>query len=826
MENLLKDIRYGFRMLIKSPGFTTVAVLSLALGIGANTAIFSIISAFLFAPLPVEEPSRLVSIFTTDVKNPGNLPVSHYNFMDYRDKNDVFTGVLSYNFAAANLNKGSGETRQVFGQVVSGNYFDVLGVKPLYGRGFYPDEDKTPSTHPVVVLSHTSWQRDFGGDPSIVGQNISLNRRDFTVIGIAPAGFTGPDVGGGPDFWVPMMMHNELQPDLAMFYDNRRGLAFNLIGRLKPNVTLGQAQASLGSLASQLEQEYRTDNEGRNVKLIPLLQARIDPGGDGQLMRTSVILMLIVGIVLLIACVNVTNLLLARATKRRREIAIRLAIGASRARLIRQLMTESLLLSLVGGAVGFLIAFWTKDLITALVPFGFGPNGPDAGMDMRVLAFTLVISIVSGVLFGLAPALQASKPDLVPTLKGEITMAAGHRGFDGNLRKSLGVLLRNGLVVLQVALSLFALITAGLFVRSLQKAKEVNPGFVSDNVLMMGFNMGREGYNEAQAKQFHRQLLERVQTIPGVQSATIARNRPFGGGFSRSVFIEGQEPPPGGRGVLVQTNVIGPGFFETLGVPLLKGRDFNDADREGAPLVVIINETMANRFWPNQDAIGKRFKFFGDPNYREVAAIAADSKVNSLTEERRPYAYIPLLQEYSPQFTLELRTLGDPTNMVAALRSEVQAIDPNLSVLNVETLKDRVSQSLQGERSQASLLGAAGLLALLLASIGLYGVMAYSVAQRTREIGIRMALGASRTDVLGLVLKQGVTLVSTGVVIGLAFAFAVTRVLASSLFGVAAADPLTFAGTSALLIAVALLATYFPARRAMKVDPMIALRYE
>jgi predicted permease len=823
MENLLKDIRYGIRMLVKSPGFTIVAVLSLALGIGANTAIFSIISAFLFAPLPVEEPSRLVSIFTTDVKNPGNLPVSHYNYIDYRDKNDVFTGVASYNFAAANLNKGAGETRQIFGMIVSGNYFDVLGVKPAYGRTFIPDEDKTPSTHPVVVLSYACWQRDFGGDASIVGKNISINRRDFNVVGIAPKDFKGTDIGDGPDFWSPIMMHNELQPDLATFYDGRRGLLFSLIGRLKPGVTIQQAQASLGTLASQLEQEYRKDNEGRNVKLVPLLEARINPDGEGQLMTTSIILMSIVGTVLLIACANVTNLLLARATKRRREIAIRLAIGSSRARLIRQLMTESLFLSLVGGAIGFLVAFWTKDLITALIPFGGGPNSSATALSPRVLIFTFAISVVSGLLFGLAPALQASNPDLVPTLKGEVTVPVGQR-------RRWRLSLRKVLVVLQVALSLFALITAGLFVRSLQKAREVNPGFVSDNVLLMGFNMGREGYNEAQARQFHRLLLERVQAMPGIQSVTLARDRPFGGGFLRSVFIEGQEPTAGGRGVLVQTNVIGPKFFETLGVPLLKGRDFTEADKEDAPRVVIINETMANRFWPNQDAIGKRFKFFGDEQYREVAGVASDSKVNRLTEQRTPYVYIPLLQEYSPQVTLEARTLSDPANMVAALRSEVQGIDPSISVLNVQTLNDRVNQSLQGERSQASLLGTAGLLALLLASIGLYGVMAYSVAQRTREIGIRMALGASRKDVFALVIRQGVALVSTGVVIGLAGAYVVsfffTRWFATSLFGVTAADPLTYAGTSLLLITVALLATYFPARRATKVDPIIALRYE
>ncbi|MGA9769132.1 MAG: ABC transporter permease [Blastocatellia bacterium] len=818
METLLKDIRYGFRMLLRSPGFTAVAVISLALGIGTNTAIFSIISSFLLAPLPVDEPKQLVSIFTTDAKNPGPLPVSHYNYLDYRDKTDVFTGVLAYNFAQVNLSKGAGDNKQLFALVVSGNYFDVLGVKPVQGRGFIADEDKTLSSHPVTVLSYGCWQRDFGGDQSIVGSTISLNRRDFTVVGVAPKDFTGTILGGGPDMWIPMMMHKEIQPDLDGFYDARRGLAFNVVGRLKPGVTVEQAQAAASALAYQLEKEYPKDNEGRNVKLMSLLQARIDPDGDGDTVRTSAILLGTVGIILLIACANITNLLLARATKRRREIAIRLAIGASRGRLIRQLMTESLVLSLVGGTVGFFAALWTKDLIRSFVPFGGGPNAPSVGLDSRVLLFTLTVTIVSGLLFGLVPALQASKPDLVPTLKGDITQPVGQRGFRLNLRKVL--------VILQVSLSLLSLITAGLFVRSLQKAKEVNPGFITDKVVVFGFNLGREGYTPEQGRQFHRQALERVMALPGIESASIARDRPFAGGFQRSVFIEGQEPPPGGRGVLVQTNNVERKFFETLGIPLQRGRDFAETDNEKAPKVVIINEAMASRFWPDQDALGKRFKFFGDDDYREIVAIARDSKINSLTEQRRPFVYLPMLQEYSPQMTLEVRTSNDPKGMISAIRSEIQGIDPSLSVLNIQTLSDRVDGSLQGERSQANLIGTAGLLALLLASVGLYGVMSYSVAQRTREIGIRMALGASRKNVMGLVLKQGVSLVSAGVVIGLGVAFGVTRVIASSLFGVTAVDPLTFAGTSLILIVVSLVASYIPARRATKVDPMIALRYE
>ncbi|HSB09292.1 MAG TPA: ABC transporter permease [Blastocatellia bacterium] len=817
METLLKDARYGLRMLLRSPGFTAVALLSLALGIGANTAIFSIVSALLFAPLPVHEPSQLVSIFTTDVKNPGPLPTSHLNYLDYRDKSDVFSDILGYTFAPVNLSGTGGETKQLFASVVSGNYFDVLGVNAAFGRTFFPDEDKTPGTNPVVVLSFGAWQREFGGDPAAVGRTISLNRHDFAVIGVAPKDFTGTDLGGGPDLWVPMAMHDQIQPGFD-WYNTRRGLFIAMIGRLKPGVGATQAQAGMTALGSQLEQEYRKDNEGRNVRLVPLLTARQDPTGDGQASLTSNALMGIAAVVLLIACANVTNLLLARATRRKREIAIRLAIGASRARLIRQLMTESLLISLAGGVIGFFAALWSKDVLRSLVPFPVGPNQQGSSIDPRVLLFAFLISVVSGVLFGLAPALQASRPDLVPTLKGEITMAAASRG--------LRVSLRHALVVLQVGLSLFALITAGLFVRSLQKAQSVNPGFNPENVVLMAFNLGREGYSEAQGRNFHQQVVERVRGVPGVVDATIARDRPFAGGFQRSVFIEGQEPTPGGRGVLVQVNNIGQRFFETLRIPLLSGRDFSETDSEKSPKVLIINEAMANRFWPDQDALGKRLKLFGDQDYREVVGIVGDSKYNSLTEPRRPFMYVPLLQEYQSQFNLHVRTSSEPKGMVAALRAEVQALDPSLSVLNIQTLTERIQNSLGGERTQATLLGSGGVLALLLAAVGLYGVMSYSVAQRTREIGIRMALGAGRGNVMGLVLRQGVTLVSAGVVLGLTGAFIVTRLLASLLFGVSATDPLTFIGTSAILLAVALVASYVPARRATKVDPIIALRYE
>ena len=676
MGTLWQDVRFGFRILFKSPAFTIVAALSLALGIGANTAVFSIINAALLKPLPVEEPESLVSLFTTDAKNPGNLPTSHLNYVDYRDQNQVFSGLLAYSFAQVSLTRGE-TTEPVFGLVASGNYFDVLGVKAALGRTFMPDEDKTPGAHPVVVLSHGLWQRSFGGDTNLVGKTISVNRHDFTVIGIVPEGFSGTDLGPGPDFWVPMMMHDQAQPGFD-FYNSRRALILNLIGRLKPGVALQQAQASLKIFTGQLAQSFPKDNEGRGAKIVPLLQARIDPDGSGQLLLASGVMMAVVALVLLIACANIANLLMARASARRKEIAMRLALGAGRARLIRQLLTESLVLSLVGGALGFLAAFWAKDLLSSFDPVGGGPNVPP-----------------------------------VATL---------------NFR------------------------------------------------------------------------------------------------FSHTVFPEGQAPSE--RGVLVQVNNVGLRFFETLGIPLITGRDFTEQDGENAPQVVIVNETMARRYWPNQNAIGKRFKFFGDESYREVVGVARDTKYNRLTEANTPFIYRPLLQNYADAGTLHVRATGDAAQITAAVRGAVNELAPNLPLLNVQTLSDCIDQSLDGQRSQTRLLAFFGLLALLLSSIGIYGVMAYSVAQRTREIGIRMALGARSQNVLSLVAMQGMALVMGGVALGLIGAFAVTRLIGSLLFGVGAADPVTFVIASLLLVGVAALAGYLPARRATKVDPLIALRHD
>ena len=815
MERLWQDLRYGFRMLLKSPGFTVVAILSLALGIGANTAIFSVLNSFLLAPLPVERPTELVSIFTTDTKNPGNLPVSHWNFKDFREKNAVFTDVTAFTPGGASMTVGK-ETTGVGVNMVAGNYFDVLGVRAMIGRTFLPDEDKTPDTSPVVVLSYGTWQRNFGGNPNIVNSTIVLNRQPFTVVGVTPQDFEDINLGGGPDMWSPIMMHNVLAPG-SIFFEGRRGLAFFVVGRLKPGVQLSQAQAAMTTLATQLEQEYKTDNGGRNVRLIPLLQARLDPTGDGQLMLQSILMMSIVGVVLLIACANVANLLLARATKRQREIAIRLSIGASRSVLIRQLMTESLLLSIIGGLVGFLVAFWSRDLISSFLPFGGGgPNTNNPNLNPRVLLFTFALSIISGLIFGLVPALQASKPDLVPTLKGESTLGSRRGGFRINLRHVL--------VVLQVSLSLVSLVGAGLLVRSLQKAQEVDPGFRVDNVLLINVNVGAQGYKPEQGKVFYQQLLDRVRATAGVKSAAIAQNGPFGGGIARSVFLEGADPTPGNRGVLVQLNTVGSKYFDTMGIPIVRGRDFSDTDTEMSPKVVIVNEVMANRFWPGVDPIGKRFKFFGEEFYREVAGVSKNTKVNSLTEAGLSYIYVPLTQNYTANVTLHVQTVGDPAAMTSPLRGVIQSLDANLQVQNVRTVRERVTRSLGGQYQQSQLMTFLGFLALLLASIGLYGVMAYSVAQRTREIGIRMALGANRIDVLKLILGHALLLVSIGIGLGLAVAAVLSQTIKTLLFGISAADPITYVGTSVVLALVALLASYIPARRATKVNAQTALR--
>ena len=570
---MLQDLRYGLRMLAKSPGFTAVAVLSLALGIGANTAIFSLVNAALLKPIPVREADRLAAVFMTDQRNPGNLPLSHLNYKDLRDQNQVFSEMAGFTFAQVNWSTGT-ESEQIPMQVVSGNYFTVLGAQPQLGRTFLPEEDQKPV--PVVVLSHGFWERSLGGDANIVGKTLTLNRTAFTVVGVAQKGFTGTILGGDPSGWVPMAMHAVAQPNFD-WYEQRRGLFLFAFGRLKPGVSTDQAAVQLRTVFAGLEQAFPNDNKGRSAGAVALLDARLNPQGEAgaPIVRLSMILMAVVGIVLLIACANVANLLLGRATRRRKEIALRLALGAGRLRLVRQLVTESTLLSLVGGGLGLLLAYWLLDALVAAnleLPL---PVGRDLAIDARVLAFTTILAVATGMIFGIAPAIQSSKPDIVPVLKNEIVPAGtAHRGLRGFLA------LRQMLVVAQIALSLVSLVAAGAFLRSLTRAEATETGFETSGVLVMNFNLGREGYTPARGQIFYDHAATQVSGLPGVRHAAIAQSAPLAGGLLRSVFPEGQDTTTRDR-ILVQVNSIGTGYFETIGIPLIRGRDFTRADATG-----------------------------------------------------------------------------------------------------------------------------------------------------------------------------------------------------------------------------------------------------
>ncbi len=833
MDSIVKDLHYGIRSLLKRPGFTVIAVLTLALGIGANTAIFSVVNATLMRLPPVADPDRLVYVFN----GPAGAVFSYPDYAAMRDQNNVFDGMVAWGGIAASLNSGD-QTDQVSGAIVSGNFFDTIGVRAQLGRVITTEDDKTPAAHPVVVISQRLWQTRFAADPNVVGRQLLLNGNAFTVIGVLPAGFDGLQLGSVRDLYVPMMMQatmrppragysGEMNPDLLQVRGNRW---LSSIGKLKPGVTREQAQASLALIAKQLEEAYPKTNRNRAVSIASLSETD-DPQSRRQLSSVARLLMAVVGIVLLIACANVANLLLARSSARTKEIAVRLAIGATRARIVRQLLTEGVLLAMLGGATGLLLAWWiTRSLSAAPPPAGSLPIAVQYSIDVRVLLFTLAISLLAGIVFGLAPALRASRPALVPALKDD---AAAF--FERTRIFSL----RNLLVVTQVALSVVLLIAAGLFLRSLHRAQAVDPGFDAEKVVTLPLNINLLRYTRPQGREFYRQIVERVEAIPGVESASLARIAAVSGGSSvRSLLIEGHAGSDNqfrsegagaasGSADSVSTNVIGPRYFQTMGIGFLQGRDFNAQDTEGQPLVVIVNEAFVRRHFPSESVLGRRLSFSGPEGpWREIVGVVRTSKYYSLGEGPTPVTYLPLPQNHETGMTLHVRTAADPTTIVGAIRSETQSLEKNLPLATPERMTDRVSNSLYAARMGAILLGVFGGLALLLASIGLYGVMAFAVSRRTRELGIRVALGARPGDVFRLVLRQGMTLVIAGVVLGLAVAAMVTRLLTSFLYGVSTTDALTFTAIPVLLTVVALLACYLPARRATKVEPLVALRYE
>ena len=821
MNTLWQDIRYAARMLLKTPGFTLVAVLSLAIGIGANTTIFSLVNGLLLRPLPgIARPQQLVDIHATDQRSSYHT-FSYPDYEYFRDHSQAFDGLFAFGGVPLSLNAGA-QPERTFGMLVSGNYFDVLGVRPVRGRFFTPEEDRTPSTHPVAVVSYGMWQGQFAADASLVGKTVALNGHTFTIIGIAPRDFRGTWVGLTPDVWVPLMMQREARPGGDQLGRNMRWL--QLSGRLKDGVTTQQAQGEMSTLAAQIAQAFPDSNRDQGVDV---QRASAVPGEvRGLLVGFMSLLMGFVALVLLIACANVAGLFLARSSARRKEIAIRMALGASRWRIVRQLLTESVLLFLVGGALGVLVAFWVTDLLQAFKPPAEMPLSFDFSVDQRVLLFTFLVSLTTGILFGLAPALATSKPDVVPALK------AGTPGSVGASQKSRT---RSLFVVAQVAVSLVLLVAAGLFLRSLQNASAIDIGFRPENVQLVSFDLLTQGYDKTKGQEFYRQLVERVTAMPGVDAVSLASMIPLNGNTRmEGISVPGVEPPEGRSTFQIDVNTVDAGYFETVQMPVVRGRGFNETDREGAPRVCVVNETMAHRFFPDAAAssvVGKRISF-GEASgnnaaQTEIIGVVKDGKYGTLGEDPLPYIFKPLAQNYTGEMTLHVRTgATNAASVLTAVRGEVNRLDRDLPLLNVMPMTEAVGFSLIPLRLAASVVGTLGTFGLLLAAIGIFGVVNYSVTNRTREIGIRMALGAQRADVLRLIVRQGMTLALVGVGLGLVIAFALSRLLVSLLYGISATDLVTFAGIALLLTAVAFLASYIPARRATKVDPMIALRYE
>jgi predicted permease len=823
MGNLLKDVRYGLRVLWKSKGFTLVAVLTLGLGIGVNTAIFSGVSAFVLRPLSgVGEPERVFSLFEVPADGRGGYnDFSYPDLLDYRAQTDVFEGLTAHTMTQAALGDGREQADVAWGQLVSGNFFDVLKVRMQHGRGFLPEEDATPGTHPVVVLSDDLWRTRYGADPDIVNKTVQLNGRPLTVVGVAPADFFGSKWALGMKFWVPLMMKQPLTGGTNAWETQRGNHWLEVLGRLKPGVTPEQAAAALTAVAVRLEAEYpNARNKNVRALVVPEREGRWDDLA-GVVRLSSGMALAVVGLVLLVACANVANMLLARSVVRRREIGIRLALGAGRWRVVRQLLVESLLLALGGGLVGLVLSFWMTDALTAFFPSIAYQITLDVSPDARALVFTLGVSLLTGLVFGLAPAFQATKPDLVPVLKGESQRT-------GRARK---LSLRNALVVAQVALSLVVLVCAALFVQSFRHAKSIDPGFATSGAYVVSVNPGLFGYEKEQGREFYRRLGERVRAMPGVEGAGYVDWMPLGDSSNNwgPVYPAEQPVPAPGEGMSAFAETVSPGYFKAMRIQLLEGRDFDEREREGLiPEAVVINETLARRLWPGETSfVGRRMALGTNrEDSLEVVGVARDIKVRTLGEAPRNHMYVSVDQTYRGGMTLVVRAPSGGASVVAGVRQAVKEIDPRVPLYNVRTIEQHLTWAFWAQNMAASLAAAFGLLALALAAVGLYGVVAYTVASRTHEIGIRVALGAQARDVLRIVLGQGMALTLVGLAAGLVGAFLLARLLASLLYGISPADPATYILVALLLAAVALVACLIPARRATKVDPMVALRYE
>lgn len=831
VDTLLADLRYAFRRLKNNVGFTTVAVLSLALGIGANTAIFSLVNATLLKRLPVEHPEELAYVIG------GSGAMSYPDFSEIRANGTVFTALAAWGGITGSLGVGE-ESNLVVGAIVTGNYFSVLGVKAALGRVITENDDRTPGAHPVAVISHHLWQTRFGGRSDVVGSAMRYNGQSFTVIGVMPPAFQGAVQGESRDIYVPMMMQavarpprarysGEMNPDLLNVRTNRWLFG---IGRLRPNATAAQALAQLTAISKEQERLSPTNNQRVPTGTVTMVNDGLSD--RSQLISVSQLLLLVVGAVLLIACVNVANLTLAQSSARRKEVAVRLALGASRGRLIRQLLTESVMLSALGGAIGWLVAWGAvRALRASPPPDGALPITLDFSMDTRVLLFTFTLAVLTGVLFGLVPALRASRPQLVPALKDQGS------GANDRLRKFNG---RNTLVVVQLALSLVLLVTAGLFLRSFRITESLQPGFDAERVAVSALRINILRYTREQGRRMYRDAVERVEAIPGVQSASVGRWAPLTGGNSiRGLLIQGRT---GSDNVFrneggvaraaaensVNVNTVGMRWFETMGVAVVSGRDFSARDDSGTTPVSIVNEAFVHKYLANESPLGKRISFGGaDGPWLEIVGVVNNFKVNTLTENPEPLAFVPVMQNHETGMTLFVRSRTESVARITPnIRAEIQALERNLPLSSVNALSDLVNTSLYTARAGARVLLGFGIMALALASIGLYGVISYTVSRRTREIGVRMALGAQPVAMLRNVIGQAAGLALVGITAGILVAFGVTRLLTSFLYGVSTSDATTFAAIPLVLMFVAVAASILPARRAMKIDPIRALKSE
>jgi putative ABC transport system permease protein len=801
MNTLWQDLRYGARMLMKKPGFTLIAAITLALGIGANTAIFSVVDAALIRALPYHNPDRLILLSATTMGGERDL-LSIEEMREFQTRAQSLEDVTGIMTQSVNLTGGERPDR-VRGAYVTANFFQVFNLRPVVGRTFAPGEER-PGAEKVVVVNERIWRERFGGDPNLAGKKLNLNGEPFSVIGVAPPDFRQPS-DPEVEVWMGAAAYpgNTAQRDFRFLYG---------IGHLKPGARQEQAQAEMNTIANQLALAYPGENTGRGAKLENLHEVMV-----GGLRRMLYLLFAAVGVILLIACANLANLLLARGLTRQREIAVRAALGAGKWRLIRQLLTEASLLSLAGGGLGLLIAQWGLEALRRL-PQNF-VSGEDVRIDTRVLLFTLAVAVVTGWLFGLAPAIQLARPELNTMLKD-----GGRSGGEGAKWNRV----RGAFVVAQVALSLLLLVGGGLLIRSFEKLLRVDPGFKPENLLTLEYRLPRNKYQQGEAQwNFHRQVVERIRVTPGVKSASLVRGLPFSGnGGSMAIILPDREIPPKGKEPVVWSNTVVPNYFETMGIPFIKGRLFNEQDQLNTPRVFIINQTMARRFWPDQDPIGKQIKTDADSPAGAVIGVVGDAKHYWLDEEAQPQMYEAYSQSPGIFATVVVRTTVEPMSLAEPVRQAVWKVDGDQPMWKVRTLESLIERSVADKRFLMVLMGVFAALALALTVIGLYGVMSYAVSQRTQEIGVRMALGAGARNIHRMVLRQGMTLVSIGVAVGLVASWLLTRLMANLLFGVSATDPLTFSSIPSLLAVVALLACWIPARRATKVDPIVALRYE